>query len=379
MKKIATIVLASLMIFILTAGCANNNKGPTASPSVSPVVTYNSPTLNPTMPSSKVFTGFGTDIVISNSKGVSNDTSGNKVNALAQGDVIMAAVTIDEGKKVLDVKFDYAQSKINFDDKGALKTDTATVQLTKKELGDQYGMKKASGIGKEWYEQIAALESWMKGKTVDQVKAMKTKQNSTEPAVPDEADLTSSVTISVDGFLKAFDKAVKSAVEQGQTPTGLTKTGLGAVIDVSKSKSVSVADGKSNDALGEADVMMVAVTVDSTGKVVGIAIDEAQPKVNFNAQGELTTDVSTLQKSKVELGNEYGMKQASSIGKEWYEEVAALQTWMLGKTADQIKAMKVTTGGDHPGVPQEADLTSSVTISVTAILEAFNKAVQNAS
>ncbi len=62
-------------------------------------------------------------------------------------------------------------------------------------------MKSASGIGKEWYEQIAALENWTKGKTVDEVMAMKTKEGEAgHPAVPDEADLTSSVTISVDVF-----------------------------------------------------------------------------------------------------------------------------------------------------------------------------------
>ena len=124
---------------------------------------------------------------------------------------------------------------------------------------------------------------------------------------------------------------------------------------------------------------MVAVTVDSNGKVVGAYIDQAQTKVNFNAQGVLTTDVSILQKTKVELGDNYGMKQASGIGKEWYEQAAALGSWMLGKTAQQVMAMKTKQGGDHPGIPDEADLTSSVTITVTDILAAFNKAVTNAS
>ena len=102
-------------------------------------------------------------------------------------------------------------------------------------------MKQASGIGKEWFEQIAALEQWMKGKTVDQVMAMKTTQkDANHPAVPNEADLTSSVTISVDGFLRALDKASKNAKDYGVTPTGMTKTGLGTIISVSKSKSVAV-------------------------------------------------------------------------------------------------------------------------------------------
>ncbi len=381
MKKSITILLALTIFLITAAGCSNNNKGgASASPTVTPAVTNNSATGNPTMTSSVVLTGFGTDISIKSSKGVSTDASNNPVNALAQADVIMAAVAIDEGGKILDVKFDAAQPKINFDDKGSLVTDVSVVQQTKKELGVQYGMKQASGIGKEWYEQAAALEQWMKGKTVDQAKAMKTTQkDANHPAVPDEADLTSSVTISVDGFLRALDKASKNAKDYGIMPAGTTKTGLGTVISISKSKGVAATDGTSQEALGEADITMVAVTVDSAGKIVGVYIDAAQQKVNFSAQGQLTTDVSAVQKTKVELGDNYGMKKASGIGKEWYEQAAALGSWMLGKTAQEVLSMKTKQGGDHPGVPDEADLTSSVTISVTEIIAAFNKAVADAS
>ena len=58
------------------------------------------------MMSSVVLTGFGTDISIKSSKSVSADAQ-----ALAQADVIMAAVSIDESGKILDVKFDYCTIK----------------------------------------------------------------------------------------------------------------------------------------------------------------------------------------------------------------------------------------------------------------------------
>lgn len=371
MKKIIVIFMALVMLILTCAACANNNQsGASASPTVSPIVTENNPTNTPTMISSVVLTGFGTDISIKSSKSVSADAQ-----ALAQADVVMCALSMDQGKKILDVKFDTAQCKINFDNKGALTTDPSIQQMTKKELGDNYGMKKASGIGKEWYEQIAALEQWMKGKTVDQVMAMKTSdKEANHPAIPDEADLTSSVTISVDVFLRALDKASKSAKDYGITPTGLTKTGLGTIISVAKSKSAAT----DADAVGEADVTMVAVTVDSVGKIVGAFIDQSQTKITFNAQGALTTDASAAQMTKVELGDNYGMKKASGIGKEWYEQAAAFGNWMLGKTAQDVMALKTTQGGDHPGVPEAADLTSSVTISVTDMLAAFSNAIANA-
>jgi len=80
------------------------------------------------------------------------------------------------------------------------------------ELGKDYGMIKASSIGKEWFEQIADLEKWMVGKTIDEIKAMKVKKvDDSHPNVPDEPDLVSKVTVSVEGYIAAVEEAVKNA------------------------------------------------------------------------------------------------------------------------------------------------------------------------
>ena len=73
-------------------------------------------------------------------------------------------------------------------------------------------MIKQSGIGREWYEQIAELEKWMIGKTVEQVNSMKVvKKDDEHPAVPDEADLKSKVTISVQDYQAAVTEAFENA------------------------------------------------------------------------------------------------------------------------------------------------------------------------
>lgn len=153
------------------------------------------------------------------------------------------------------------------------------------------------------------------------------------------------------------------------------KTGVGSVISIAKS-----ADATAEKAgLAQADVVMAAVTFDSTGKIVGVDIDNAQVKINFDATGVLTTDKAAELKTKVELGDAYGMKKASGIGKEWYEQIADLEKWMVGKTVDQVKAMKVKKVDDsHPAVPDEADLTSKVTVSVADYQAAVAKALANA-
>jgi hypothetical protein len=256
------------------------------------------------------------------------------------------------------------QSKVNFDAAGQLKTDVAVAPQTKVELKEAYGMKKASKIGKEWYEQITALEDWMVGKTIDQVMGMKVADGYAA-----EADLTSSVTMHVSDFLNAVKKAVDNAKDFGTAVTGKTKTGLGNVVSVAKSTSAT-ADAA---ALAETDDTAVAVTVDESGKIVGVVIDSAQVKINVDAQGNVTTDTTAALKTKVELGNDYGMKKASKIGKEWFEQIAALSQWMIGKTIDQVTGMKVA-----DGYTAEADLTSSVSMHVSDYLTAVQKAVANA-
>ncbi len=371
MKRIIVFAIACiLLIAMIAGGCSSQNNQPTQSAPA---------TLTPVAGGIK--TGLGTYVTIGKSQGISKDAEGKPVDALAQSDAIMAAVTLDPQGRIINVKIDNAQVKINFDEKGSLITDTTAVLKTKVELGNDYGMKKGSSIGKEWFEEIAALEDWMKGKTIDQVMAMKTyKKDDEHLNVPQESDLTSSVTLSVEGYLAAVKKAADNAKDFGAAVNGVTKTGLGSVISISKSKGVAIGEDKNPaNALGETDVMMAALTLDDQGKIVGVMMDSAQVQINFDATGALVTDTSKEVKSKVELGDAYGMKKASSIGKEWYEEIAALGQWMVGKTVDQVAGMKLSQQDDtHPNAPQEADLTSSVTFSVQDFITAVQKAAQSA-
>ena len=72
----------------------------------------------------------------------------------------------------------------------------------------------ASPIGKEWYEQIAALEEWMTGKTVEEALALEVyDKDESHTSVPADEDLTSSCTMSVGGYLEALKGAADAAVE----------------------------------------------------------------------------------------------------------------------------------------------------------------------
>ena len=131
--------------------------------------------------------------------------------------------------------------------------------------------------------------------------------------------------------------------------------------------------------MGQVDTVMASVGFDKDRKVVSVTIDNAQTKVTFDAALQVTSDIKAEGKTKVELKEEYGMIKASSIGKEWYQQADALGQWMVGKTVDEIKAMKTKNkDASHPAVPDVPELTSSVTVSVQDYIAAVAEGYANA-
>jgi hypothetical protein len=152
------------------------------------------------------------------------------------------------------------------------------------------------------------------------------------------------------------------------------KVGLGHSISIAR--STDAAAGKDGSAI--VSTVMTAAAFDANGKILGVSIDAADSTVNFNAQGKITSKLDEKQKSKVELGKDYGMIAASKIGKEWYEQVAELEKWMKGKTVDQVKAMKVKSEASGGNVTDETDLNTKVTITVDDFLFTLEEAYKNA-
>lgn len=382
MKRIIGLGLALTLSVSLLAGCGGSkpeqkpaSSAPAVSSSAAPVVSSPAPA-----PAAGAKVGLGHVVDIKKSKDFAPAKDGKPaVNGEAQINAVMAAVAIDGSGKILSVEIDNAQTKVAFDNAGKLVGDMKALQKTKVELGKDYGMIKASKIQKEWFEQINALEDWMKGKTIDEVKAMKTKKvDDAHPNVPDVADLTSKVTISVEGYIAAVEEAAKNSVALNGT---FAKLGLGHQVDIAKSKDYTPAkDGKpAVNGQAQVNTVMTATAFDASGKVIGTKIDNAQVKVDFDNTGKVVSDKNALQKTKVELGKDYGMIKASKIQKEWFEQIAAVEAWMTGKTVADIKAMKTKKVDDaHPSVPDVADLTSKVTITVQDYMAVVEEAFKNA-
>jgi hypothetical protein len=322
--------------------------------------------------------GFAHVTNISKSKSLGTDADGKDVLPVGQVDSVLVSVGFDKDDKVAKITIDTAQSKVNFDKELQLTSDTKSLLKTKVELGDDYGLISRSSIEKNWDEQIAALENWMIGKTVAEIKALKVKKvDDRHPSVPDVAELTSSVTITVQDYIAAVEKAFANA-EEVSTPG--TKLGMGHKVTIAKSKSLSTdADGKEVLPLADVNTDVVTTVFDSNDKVVATIIDTISTKVTFDKDGNVTADKTAEIKSKIELGDEYGLRKSSSIQKNWYEQAASLEEWMIGKTASEITGMKMKMDGDKAtAVSDEPELTSSVTIKIANYLESLNESFTNA-
>ena len=120
--------------------------------------------------------------------GCSSAKEGSASVTGSNGDVTTATVKVD-GDKITSVSIDTKQKDSD---------------KTKKELKEQYDMKKASPIKKEWYEQVLTLENYIKENGVDAIKLNNEGKATNE-------DLVTGCTISISDMVDAVKEAQKNA------------------------------------------------------------------------------------------------------------------------------------------------------------------------
>ena len=274
---------------------------------------------------------------------------------LFRSNINIAAVTVDANGVIESCVIDTIQSKIKFSPEGTLVTEKETTFASKMTLGDDYGMRKASAIGKEWNEQAQAFADYAVGKTVADLKAIAVD----EKGVATDADLAASVSLKVADFTNAIEDAVNNAVAMG-TNKG-DKLFLTSTTHMKKSKDAT----PDKDGVAQAYATINISTVDAEGKITACYLDSVQANVNFDLDGKITSDLDAAIKSKNQLGEAYNMKGNSAIGKEWNEQAKAFADFVVGKTVAEVSAIAI----NESGAPADADLATSVTMGVGEFVE----------
>ena len=127
---------------------------------------------------------------------------------------------------------------------------------------------------------------------------------------------------------------------------------------VNASSDVTATDDR--DVNAEIDISLVALTLDAEGRVTSAVADMAEPALTVAADGGITAPDKV--ETKLEQGDRYGMRGASSLNKEWYEHSEGFCGYLKGKTRAEVAAI--------PADGSDADLMALCTISVADLQKA---------
>ncbi len=311
--------------------------------------------------------GVGTVIEVTGSAAIAAVGTTAAVDGKYGVNVDVVSVVVDKDGKIVSATWDVGQaSNLKFDATGALKADPASYKKTKLEKGADYGMKGASKIGKEWFEQSAFMCNYVVGKTLAEVQAI-----ALDAGYATDADIKAGASMHISAFQAALVKAMNNAVEVKK----VASYGIGHVLEVTGTAAVAAAgttaavDGKYG-----VNFDFVTVALDKDGKILSATWDVGQASnLKFDATGALKADPASYKKTKLEKGADYGMKGASKIGKEWFEQAAFMDTYVIGKTLAEVQAIAL-----DAGYATDADLKAGASIHISAFQAALVEAIGNA-
>ena len=144
------------------------------------------------------------------------------------------------------------------------------------------------------------------------------------------------------------------------------RTGLGVLTEATGTDRAGNIRTVAAAVLLDADGKLAVVTMDENARVTSAIGDMTEPELTVSADGTVSAPREPVY-TKNELGDRYGMRSASALGKEWYEHSAGWCGYLKGKNAVEIG--KLSADGT------DADLKALCTISVTDLQKAVLKAM----
>lgn len=192
--------------------------------------------------------------------------------------------------------------------------------LSSKEKFDDYGIKRVSSIGKDWWEQVTSFEAWVEGNDLTTLNLDDTGH---------DLDAVTGATINLTYYVEALNNAEAGVNEvNGYT----VKTGT----------SYSTPWG-----------LTIANVICKGDEVFKILVDTERPDGGVSSK---------------EKYDSYGIKGVSSMGKEWWEQVVSFEDW--ARTNDVNTLVLDETGHDTDAL---TGATIAVSYYVDAVKDALSK------
>ncbi len=259
----------------------------------------------------------------------------------------VAAVVLDKDGKITECKLDEAEFPVELKS-GVLQV--AVDLLTKGETEDYTLTDRDLGAGNtsraSWDDQVEAFCDYVEGMTGAQVSAI--------AATDGKSEMIEGCDLIITDFISAVHEATRNAKSKN--------IGAGDELEL----AVSVAkSGESTDAKPQFDIEMAAVTLGGDDRITACLTDTAQAKLTV--ENSLFSHAAGKMDTKRGKGDGYGMKQASSIKKEWYEQADAFDAYAVGKTAEELSKLSVGNDG-------KTDAVSGCTMAVSGMLKNAVKA-----
>ena len=364
MRKLSLFVTLCLVVGLL-AGCAGTPviyysecTCPAGShDAVVEMPTEPAETEAPVLAEGALKTGMFISTSIRDSVSAAEDAEGEAVY-----DVTVVAVLVDDEGIIHDCIIDGVKASVKFDANGAITTDLTQAPATKNELGEAYGMVAWGGAVAEWDAQAAAVAAACIGKHYGDLKGVVVSESG---YAPEGTDLATSATIYIGGYVNAIELAAASAQHLG------AQTGDELKLAVINGIDGSVSATEEKEGTAQLDVNVAAVTFNGE-TISSCYIDSVQAKVSFDTTGAVTTDVNTVPTTKNQLGEQYGMVAWGGAIAEWNVQAASFASYVTGKTAADVAGIAI----NEATKPTEADLATSVTISIGGFQALIAKAAQ---
>lgn len=261
----------------------------------------------------------------------------------------VAAVVLDKDGKITECKLDEAEFPVELKN-GALQV--AVDLLTKGETEDYTLTDRDLGAGntsrESWDDQVEAFCNYVEGMTGAEVSAI--------AATDGKSEMIEGCDLIITDFISAVHEATRNAKSKN------IAAGDELELAVSVAKS-----GESTDAKPQFDIEMAAVTLGGDDRITACLTDTAQAKLTV--ENSLFSHAAGKMDTKRGKGDAYGMKQASSVKKEWYEQADAFDAYAVGKTAEELSKLSVGNDG-------KTDAISGCTMAVSGMLKNAVKAAE---